>query len=418
MYEFVVNGGKKLKGEVNISGSKNATLPILATAILNENPVTFTNVPDIEDVKTTLKILTILGCKVTRKYDKITISSKNINKCEIPKELMHKCRSTVILAGALISRFNRAKFYMPGGCNIGKRPIDLHISAFKKLGIKVDEADSKITCNADRIKGNVIELKFPSVGATENIILASVYAKGVTQIINPAKEPEIIDLVNCLNKMGARITGAGSNRIKIFGVQKLRSVTYRVMPDRIEAGTFLCVSAITNSNFIVNNARAKDMLEMIYVLKKMGLSFSIKNNSIYVKGKNKLNVVNIKTLPYPGFPTDIGPLFASVLTKANGKSTIEETIFENRFEYCKELIKMNAKISISDRKIYIEGPSRLISGTFYGKDLRGGAAILIASLFTNGTTHIKNAEYILRGYEKIDQKLNSLGADVKLIKSS
>lgn len=208
MYSFEVNGGKKLRGSVDISGSKNASLPILATSILNEEPVTFVNVPDIEDVRTTLKILTLLGCKVQRKYDKISISSKNICKYEIPRELMQKCRSTVILAGALLSRFNKAVFYFPGGCNIGKRPIDLHMKAFKEMGINITENNSKIICNTDQIIGNKIKLEFPSVGATENIILASIYEKGITTIINAAKEPEIVDLANCLNKMGAKIRGA------------------------------------------------------------------------------------------------------------------------------------------------------------------------------------------------------------------
>lgn len=299
MYNFEVDGGRKLRGSVNISGSKNASLPILATTLLNENQVTFVNVPDIEDVRTTLKILTFLGCKVHRKYDKITISSEGVNKYEIPKELMQKCRSTVILAGALLSRFNKANFYFPGGCNIGKRPIDLHMKAFRSMGIDIVEDDTKIMCRTKKITGGKIRLDFPSVGATENIILASIYVDGVTTIINAAREPEIIDLANCLNKMGAIVRGAGTSKITIVGVKKLHSVTYRVMPDRIEAGTFLCMAAITNSNIMVNNVKPSDMMAMIRTLKCMGTSFIIKNNSIYIKSKKNLNKADVKTMPYP-----------------------------------------------------------------------------------------------------------------------
>lgn len=301
MYNFVVNGGKKLRGSVNVSGSKNASLPILATALLNENPVTFVNIPDIEDVRTTLKILTFLGCKVNRKYDKITISSENVNKYEIPKELMQKCRSTVILAGALLSRFNKANFYFPGGCNIGKRPIDLHIKAFKQMGIDIVEDASKIMCSTKKIIGGKIKLDFPSVGATENIILASIYIDGVTTIVNAAREPEIVDLANCLNKMGAIVRGAGTSKITIVGVKRLHSVIYRVMPDRIEAGTFLCMAAITNSNIRVNNVKPNDMMAILRTLKCMGMSVTINNNSIYIKSKNSLNKVDVKTMPYPRF---------------------------------------------------------------------------------------------------------------------
>lgn len=415
MYSFEVKGGKKLKGEVDISGSKNASLPILATAILNEKPVTFTNVPNIEDVNTTLKILNYLGCKVTRNCGKITISSKNINKYEIPKSLMQKCRSTVILVGALIARFHKAVFYFPGGCNIGKRPIDLHMKAFEKLGINIVESDSKIVCKANRINGAEIRFSFPSVGATENAILASVFANGKTTIFNAAKEPEIIDLVNCLNKMGAKIRGAGTSKITIFGVRKFRSIVYRIMPDRIEAGTFLCVSAITRNSLTINNARPRDIKSILLALKKIGCELTIKGNSIYIKPNKVQNGIDLKTLPYPGFPTDIGPIFVSLLAMANGKSTIEETIFENRFAYVEELRKMGANIRVENRTIFIEGPCKLKGKILISKDLRGGATLVIASLSAKGKSTIENADYILRGYENFEKKLNKIGGDVKLI---
>ena len=264
MLKYVIKEGNKLYGDVKISGSKNASLPILASSILNPNPVTFYNVPDIEDVNTTLKILNILGCKVTRKCDKITISCKKINSCEIPKDLMNKSRSTVILAGAIIGRLGQVTFSTPGGCNIGKRPIDIHLDALKKMGITVVRGKSEIKCySLTGIHAAKIKLKFPSVGATENIILASVYSDGSTCIYNAAMEPEIVDLTKCLNAMGANIKGAGTNKIVIHGVNKLHSCSYTVMPDRIETGTFLCMCMATNGKLCLKNANAKDLLSVI-----------------------------------------------------------------------------------------------------------------------------------------------------------
>lgn len=416
MFSFIIEGGKKLKGEVINSGSKNASLPILATAILNPNPVTFYNVPDIEDIKTTLEILKLLGCKITRKYDKITISSRDMNKNEIPQELMHKARSTVILAGAIIGRFRQATFSYPGGCNIGARPIDLHIKAFKDLGINIEEKENKIICTAKEIRSSKIKLGFPSVGATENIILASVYAKGVTHIFNAAKEPEINDLANCLNKMGAKIFGAGTSKITIIGVNRLHSVNYKVMPDRIEAATFLAAATITNGSIKIKDANPRNLLDALYKLKEMGCKITISSDSIFINAPRKIEPTSIKTEPYPGFPTDMQPIFTSVLTKASGNSTIEESIFENRFEFCKELNRMGANIKFNENKINITGVRKLKGNSVKSKDLRGGVALVLAGLYANGTTVVENAEYILRGYEKLDEKLTLLGAKIRLQK--
>lgn len=415
---YSIKGGNKIKGEVINSGSKNAVLPILATAILNPNPVTFYNVPEIDDIKTTIKILRFLGCKITRECDKITISSSKINKTEIPEDLMHRCRSTVILAGAIIGRFKKATFSFPGGCNIGARPIDLHIKSLKKLGIDFRENQNKITCRANCIKGNKIKLDFPSVGATENIILASVYAKGVTHILNSAKEPEIIDLANCLNKMGARVYGAGTSKITIIGVEKLHSINYKIMPDRIEAGTYLCSAVITKGEIEVKEANPQSLLPVLYTLKKMGCEIKISGNSIFLKSPKEIKPVSIETLPHPGFPTDLEPIFTAVLTNANGKSYIKENIFESRFEFCKELNKMGADIKILDEgsKIQIQGTEKITSNTVKSKDLRGGASLVLEGLVAKGTTIVADAEYILRGYENLDSKLRKLGADIKLVK--
>ena len=418
MLSYVIEGGKQLKGEVINSGSKNASLPILATAILNPNPVTFYNVPDIDDIKTTIKILSLLGCKIARDCDKIKISSSAIYKTEIPQELMHKCRSTVILVGALVGRFKKAQFSFPGGCNIGARPIDLHIKSLKKLGISFKEENSKIICKANIIHGANIKLDFPSVGATENIILASVYAKGVTHITNAAQEPEIIDLANCLNKMGAKIYGAGTKKITIIGVKKLNSTQYKIMPDRIEAGTYLCSAAITNGTIKLVNSNPKSLFNVLYTLKDMGCKISIKNDTIILSGPKKIKSKFITTNPHPGFPTDLEPIFTAVLTKAYGNSRIMENIFENRFEFCKELNKMGANIKINSdgRQIEIIGTQNIHGNTVKSKDLRGGASLVLEGLSANGTTIVEDAEYILRGYENLDKKLQQIGANIKLIK--
>lgn len=416
MLKYVIKGGNKLYGDVKISGSKNASLPILASSILNPNPVTFYNVPDIEDVNTTLKILNILGCKVTRKCDKITISCKKINSCEIPKDLMNKSRSTVILAGAIIGRLGQVTFSTPGGCNIGKRPIDIHLDAFKKMGITVVRGKSEIKCySLTGIHATKIKLKFPSVGATENIILASVYSDGSTCIYNAAMEPEIVDLTKCLNAMGANIKGAGTNKIVIHGVNKLHSCSYTVMPDRIETGTFLCMCMATNGKLCLKNANAKDLLSVIFKLKEIGAKITIKENEIIINAPKIFKSTNIITKPYPGFPTDMQPIFASLLTKADGKSKIDETIFENRFGYCNELKKMNANINELGNTIEIVGVNELKPVTLKCTDLRAGAALVLAALSTKGTTEIYNVEHILRGYENLEGKLKNLNANIKLI---
>lgn len=417
MSKYIIKGNKKLSGKIEISGSKNASLAILATALLNKNEVTFYNVPQIEDVKTMIAILKKVGCKVIINCDKITISSKDVNSYEIPKELMNKARSTVILAGALIGRFNKAIFYYPGGCNIGKRPIDIHIDGFEKIGVNVKQFEDKIICETNKLKTNKIYLKFPSVGATENLILASVFIKGTTCIYNAAKEPEIKDLANCLNKMGARIYGAGTNKITIVGVKDLKKTSYRIMPDRIEAGTYLGIAAATKGSVELTNINPTDLVNVLYEFKKMGCRVSFNNNTIKLYGPKKIKSVNINTQVFPGIPTDMQPIFTSLLCVANGESVVQENIFEKRFEYCEELIKMGANIKqIDENKIIVKGINKLEGKRVYAKDLRGGASLIIAGLSANNETIIENAFYILRGYEKIDKKLKSIGANIKFVK--
>ena len=416
MLSYIIQGGNKLHGRVKAAGSKNAALPIIATAILNKEPVTLYNIPDIEDTKITLEILKILGCKIVRNSDKITICSANMNKTSIPKDLMHKLRSTVVLAGAIIGRFKEATFAYPGGCNIGARPIDLHLDSFQKLGISIDEKEDYIHCSCKEIVGRRIKLKFPSVGATENIILASVYAKGATHITNAAKEPEIKDLAKCLNSMGAKVYGAGTSEITIFGVKKLHRTEYKIMSDRIETGTILAAVAGAGGSVTVENTNPENLLTVLYSFKEMGCKISIRKDKISLKAPEKLKNIDISTEPYPGFPTDMQPIMGSILIKAEGKSTITENIFENRFKYAEELVRMGANITQNDKKLEIVGVDKLEGKDVMSKDLRGGAALVIAGLMSEGVTKVENIEYILRGYENIDTKLKSLGANIEIKK--
>ena len=412
MSSFIIEGGTKLKGEVRISGSKNASLPIIAASILNGGKTTLYNVPNIHDTQITLKILKKLGCKIKKNKEKIEINSTYITQKEISEDLMREMRSTVILAGALIGRFKEATFSYPGGCDIGARPIDLHLKAFKKLGINIEEEYGFIRCSCDKIIGTNIDLDFPSVGATENIILASVLAEGKTTITNAAREPEIVDLVKMLRKMGAKISGEGTNIIEINGVKKLEDVKYRIMPDRIEAGTFLCAGAITGGNIKIINAIPEHLVPIISKLEEANCKIKIENNIIIIDAPQRLKAIEIKTMPYPGFPTDLQSIFGTVLSVAKGTSIITENIFENRFRYLAELKRMGAKIKQENNVAITSGVKRLSGTAVQSTDLRGGAAMVLAGLEAKGITKVSNIEYILRGYEDIDKKLNKLGANI------
>jgi UDP-N-acetylglucosamine 1-carboxyvinyltransferase len=344
MNSYIINGGKRLEGVVQISGSKNASLPILVGSILNKDIVRLYNVPEIEDVKITLKILEHLNCKIKRKKNKVIIDSSKMENREVPEELMRKLRSSIILAGSLISRFGKATISHPGGCDIGSRPIDLHLNAFKKMGIRIEEDVGKIKCFKDDILDSVIHLDFPSVGATENIILASVLSVNKEVIIeNAAMEPEIIDLCNFLVKMGAKITGVGTNIIKIIGVKSLKPVAYNIMSDRIEAGTFLVAGVMNRGNIKLTNINPEHLSPILYKLEEAGADINILKNSVELKMTKRPNKLEIKTLPYTGFPTDMQAIFGSMLCLSKGTSTITETIFENRFKYSRRISKNGCK---------------------------------------------------------------------------
>ena len=416
MLRYIIKGGKKLEGEVKISGSKNASLPILAASILNTGKTTLYNVPDIHDTQMMFEILKNLGGKVEKKNNKIVIDTSKINNFEIPEQLMRQMRSSVILAGSLLGKYKKAIFSYPGGCDIGSRPIDLHLKGFEKLGINITKNYGNISCICDKIIGEKIDLDFPSVGATENIMLASCLGEGTTLITNAAMEPEIIDLQNFLNKMGAKINGAGSSQIQIEGVKKLRDVSYNVMPDRIEAGTFLCATVATEGNVKLKNLNPEHITPIINKLEEIGCKIKVEKTAIELLAPKRIKATDIKTMPYPGFPTDMQSIFASMLTTAKGTSIVIENIFENRYKYIQELNRMGAKISIEGKTAIIKGVRKLYGTTVNATDLRGGAAMVIAGLMAKETTNIENIGYILRGYEKLENKLTSLNADIKIEK--
>ena len=359
MESYLIKGGNKLLGEVNISGSKNATLPIMAASILNEGTTILRNVPDIYDVQIMENILEYLGCKIIKTNDKIIINSNNIDKYNIPEVLMRQMRSSVMLVGAIISRMKKCVFSYPGGCEIGARPIDIHLNAFKKLNISVREDSGNIYCDTDKIYNGTINLDFPSVGATENLILASVFCIGETIIKNAAREPEIIDLQNMLNSMGAKVTGAGTNIIKIEGVKDLHDTEYKIMPDRIEAGTLLCSAAITKGKIKLKKVIPEHVAPVLHKLEECGSKIAITKDVIVLDAPKRLKGIDIRTMPYPGFPTDMQPIFASCLTIAKGTSVIIENIFENRYKYTNELIRMGAQIMLEGRSAIIKGTEKL-----------------------------------------------------------
>ena len=416
MSKFIIQGGKKLDGEVRISGSKNAALPIIAATVLVKGKTTLYNVPNIQDVQTMFQIIKDIGGKVTKKNNKVIIDTSKIHTYEIPENLMRKMRSSVILAGAIIGKYNKANFSYPGGCEIGSRPIDLHLKGFEKLGINIKEEYGEIICNSEKIKGTQIHLDFPSVGATENIILAACLAEGITILTNAAKEPEIEDLVKFLNKAGAKIKGAGTDRIEIAGVKKLTEISYNIMPDRIEAGTYLVAGAITGGNVRIANANPMHIEPILNKLEEANCILEIGKDYVQIKAPRRIKSVDIKTMPYPGFPTDMQSIFGALLSTAKGTSIITENIFENRYKYVQELNRMGARINVEGRTAIIKGTKRIQGANVVASDLRGGVALIIEALAAKGVTQVDNVHYILRGYENIEEKLKKLGAKIFLEK--
>lgn len=416
MSKFIIQGGKKLEGEVRISGSKNAALPIIAATVLVKGKTTLYNVPNIQDVQTMFQIIKDIGGKVTKKNNKVIIDTSKIHTYEIPENLMRKMRSSVILAGAIIGKYNKANFSYPGGCEIGSRPIDLHLKGFEKLGINIKEEYGEIICNAEKIIGAQIHLDFPSVGATENIILSACLAEGTTILTNAAKEPEIEDMAEFLNKAGAKIKGAGTDRVEITGVKKLAEISYNIMPDRIEAGTYLVAGAITGGNIKITNANPTHIEPILDKLEEANCILEIGKDYIQIKAPRRIKSVDIKTMPYPGFPTDMQSIFGALLSTAKGTSIITENIFENRYKYVQELNRMGARINVEGRTAIIKGTKRIQGANVIASDLRGGVALIIEALAAKGVTQVDNVHYILRGYENIEEKLKKLGSKIFLEK--
>lgn len=416
MSKFIIQGGKKLEGEIKISGSKNAALPIIAATVLNAGTTTLYNVPDIQDVNTMFEILKKIGATIKRKNNKIIITTSKVHTYEIPDDLMRQMRSSVILAGALIGKYHKARFSCPGGCDIGSRPIDLHLKGFEKLGVEIKEEYGEIYCSAEKIIGTQIHLDFPSVGATENIILASCLGEGTTIITNAAREPEIEDMIKYLNKIGAKINGAGTDKVEIVGVRKLSEVSYNIMPDRIETGTYLVAGAITTGNIKLLNVNPTHIEPILNKLDEVNCKLNISKNEIEIIAPKRVKAVDIKTMPYPGFPTDMQSIFGALLITAKGTSVITENIFESRYKYAQELIRMGAKINVEGRTAIIKGTKRIQGANVVATDLRGGASLVVAGLYAKGITQVDNVHYILRGYEKMDEKLKKLGAKIYIEK--
>ena len=415
MRKLIINGGNNLNGEIKISGAKNSAVALIPAALLCDENVVLTNVPNISDVDALEEILLYLDAKIERnENNKIKIYSSNINNKPINAELAKKLRASYYFMGALLGKYKHVEMSFPGGCSIGKRPIDLHLKGFKALGAKISGDEENIIIDADKLEGADIYLDFASVGATINIMFAAVKAQGTTIIKNAAKEPEIPNIANYLNAMGAKITGAGTDIITIEGVDYLHSCEHMVLPDRIEAGTYIILGAACAKKLTISNIIPKHIDSLLEKLKEMNVKMKIEKDKVIIKESNNLKATEIITLVYPGFPTDLQQVLASLMTKAKGVSSIEETIWENRFLNLYEIGKMGAKIEVNGSKAFIEGPTKLIGTEVNATDLRAGAGLIVAGLLAEGTTIINNADYILRGYENIVEKLKSIGADVEL----
>ncbi len=417
MEKIIVKETKELKGEVDISSAKNSVLPIIAGCILCPEKIVLKNVKMLEDVQVITSLLRELNSEV--EYSEITndlvINSYNINPLEETNELVRKMRASFLIMGPMLARFGRCKISLPGGCNIGSRPIELHLKGFKALGANIKQGHGYIEATAKKLIGNRIYLDFPSVGATENIIMASVLAKGTTIIENAADEPEIWDLINFLNKMGADIYGGGARKIIIKGVQNLHGITHQPIYDRIEAGTFMVAAAITNSMIKINDVNEEHLMPIIEKLKECGVVVTEEENGIIVDGRYDKSTADIKTLPHPGFPTDMQPQMMALLATIKGTSLITETVFENRFMHVPELLRMGANIKIDGRTAVIEGCPKLTGCDVNSTDLRAGAALILAGLVAEGETRVGEIYHIDRGYKNIEEKFRKLGVNIERV---
>lgn len=413
MEKIIINGGKKLSGSVKVSGSKNAVLPIIIASILAEGESVINDVPDLTDVHILKDILTELGAKVDFKNNIFRIDTKGINTWEASYESINKMRASVLVMGPLLAKFGRARVAMPGGCAIGTRPIDLHLKGFESLGAKISLEQGFVSATSEKgLTAGKIYLDFPSVGATENIMMAAVLAEGTTTIENAAEEPEIVDLANFLNSMGGNVKGAGTNVIKITGVKELKGAEHTVIPDRIEAGTYLIAGAVTGSCITIENVISHHIKPVIAKLRDCGIEIEENDSSLTIKKIGGIKATDIKTMPYPGFPTDMQSVFSVLMCIAEGTSIVTETVFENRFMHIDELKRMGANVKIEGKSAVIEGVDKLSGCQVKATDLRAGAALILAGLISEGKTEVFDVYHIFRGYENIIEKFQKLGADI------
>lgn len=417
MSKLVISGGRKIDGTILAHGAKNSALPLLAATLLCKGESVLHNCPNLSDVDAAIKILNYLGCYCKREGNTVTVNSSVVTKNEIPDDLMREMRSSIVFLGAIIGRTGGAIVSSPGGCELGPRPIDLHISALKKMGVTIEEEHGFLKCSAiDGIIGNDITLQFPSVGATENIILAAVLAKGETVIHNAAKEPEIVDLAEFLNKCGANIFGAGNDTVRIVGVDKIGPAEHYVIPDRIEVATYLAAAAVTGSKVNVKKVNPEHMRATLNIFNECGCVLSVGDKEITIeRNKRLLSVPMIKTMVYPGFPTDAGPPILTMLALADSSTLFIENIFQNRFKYIDELKRLGAKIRTHSNVALVESCKKFMGAKTAATDLRGGAALVVAALAAEGITEIDNVYHIDRGYENIERCFSNLGADIKRV---
>ncbi|UOF89158.1 UDP-N-acetylglucosamine 1-carboxyvinyltransferase [Fodinisporobacter ferrooxydans] len=414
MDTLAIEGGKLLQGTVRVHGAKNAALPIMAATLLADGECILEDVPDLKDIDVMMEILSSLGAVTTRSDAIVTVDATTIHQHLVQDEMMRKMRSSIFLMGPLLSKFGQVRISKPGGCTIGTRPIDFHLKGMKALGAEIIEANGYVECRAKRLQGNHIYLDYPSVGATENLMMAAALAEGTTIIGNAAREPEIVDLANFLRSMGASISGAGEDTIVIEGVDTLQPVNYRIIPDRIVAGTLVLAVAATGGDVELQNVRPQHLGVVLTKLREAGVEIRTYMDRILIRRRRPLTAIDrIQTAPYPGFPTDLQAPFMAVLTLAKGTSVISETVFEERFKHVSELQRMGANIKVDLRTAFVQGVSKLTGASVAATDLRAGAALVIAGLAAEGTTIVEQVHHIDRGYQQIEQVLQSLGASIQ-----
>ncbi|MCR4963217.1 MAG: UDP-N-acetylglucosamine 1-carboxyvinyltransferase [Firmicutes bacterium] len=417
MKKIVIEGGAPIRGEIHVSGAKNAVLPLIAATLLTEGVCTIDECPWLSDVDTMCRVLTYLGAKTGFSDNRLSIDTCGLKSVATPGELVRKMRASFLIMGPLLARFGKVRMSLPGGCAIGARPIDLHLKGFEAMGARISIGPGYIEAEAPKLTGAHIYLDFPSVGATENLMMAASLAEGPTIIDNAAQEPEIVDLSNMLSAMGANIKGAGTSIIRINGVSSLRPAMHTVIPDRVEAGSFMVLAAASGGELIISNVIAEHLKSVIAKLQEAGVVVEIGYDGVHVIGNEHIHPLDIKTLPYPGFPTDMQAQFMPLLAIAKGASVVTETVFENRFMHVAELQKMNADIKIDGHSAVINGVSRLRGAEVSATDLRAGAAMIIAGCIAEGVTTIDHIDHIQRGYENICDKLAAVGARIKTVES-